>query len=85
MNEEKDTRILLSLVALGIAIVATTITFLDFNPVFSLILIGIIFFIFILLSNKKNISHLIENLEKVIFILTLIIIVSAFLLVYKPI
>ncbi|MDL2270798.1 hypothetical protein LJC03_03205 [Methanobrevibacter sp. OttesenSCG-928-I08] len=85
MNEEKDIRVLLSLVAVGIAIVAGTITFLNFTPVLSLLIIAIILFIFILLSNKKNISHLVENIEKVIFVITLIIIVSGFLLVYKPI
>ncbi|WP_409200941.1 hypothetical protein [Methanobrevibacter sp. DSM 116169] len=84
MNNEKDIIFLISLVALGIAIIAGTVGFLNAQFVLPLLLIGIILIIFILLAYKKNLSHFIENIEKIMFIVTLIIIVSSFILVYKP-
>ena len=85
MKDEKDIIYLISLVSLGIIIISSLITFLDRFYVFPFVIIEIILFILILFLYKKETSHFTENLEKIIFIITFVIIVSTFILKYKPI
>ena len=86
MNEEKDFTILLSLIALGIVVCGALITFFQgnegFMQGFPLIIIGLIFFPLILKSNSEKISEFNENLEKVMFFITLIIIAVSFVSLY---
>ena len=85
MNQEKGVIFLTALVALGIAcfgVVCTLVQSLWLTPI---VVMGLIFFILILLTNKGHFAHKIESLEKVFFIITFLVIVVSFILLYKPI
>ena len=77
MNEEKDFRILYSLVALGVLVVSA-ITALP------LAVVGLIFIPFILVQDKEKYAHIAELAEKAMFFITLAIIIIAFIWIYTP-
>ena len=85
MNKEKDLIILTSFVAIGLMIASGLVVIFQTSIVASVVIFGIIMFPLILLQNKKKFIHLAENLEKVIFVITLFIIVISFILLYKPV
>ena len=74
MNDEKGMRVLTSLVALGIFVVAGLAAFYQSILALPLAIIGLIFVPFILVQNKEKYAHLAENLEKIAFIITFLII-----------
>ena len=74
MNDEKGMRVLTSLVALGIFIVAGLAAIYQSILALPLAIIGIVFVPFILMQNKEKNAHLAENLEKISFIITFLII-----------
>ena len=85
MNQEKGVVYLTSLVAIGIIVVSVLGCLYQSMMFAPLAIIGLIFFILILLTNKGNFAHKIESLEKVFFIITFLVIVVSFILLYKPI
>ena len=85
MNDEKGMRILTSLVALGIFIVAGLAAYFQSILALPLVIIGLIFVPFILIQNSEKNAHLAENLEKIAFIITFLVICITFICLYKPI
>ena len=85
MNDEKGMRILTSLVALGIFIVAELAAYFQSILALPLAIIGLIFVPFILIQNSEKNAHLAENLEKIAFIITFLVICITFICLYKPI
>ena len=85
MNDEKGMRVLTSLVALGIFIVAGLAAYFQSILALPLAIIGIIFVPFILIQNSEKNAHLAENLEKIAFFVTFLIICITFFCLYKQI
>ena len=85
MNDEKGMRILTSLVALGIFIVTGLAAYFQSILALPLAIIGLIFVPFILIQNSEKNAHLAENLEKIAFIITFLVICITFICLYKPI
>ena len=83
MNSEDVIVFFTSLVAIGIIVVGLLTTFLHSTVIAPIVIIGIILAIFVLLV-KGNFSHKIENIEKICFIITFIVIICSFILLYKP-
>lgn len=85
MNNEKELRILTSLVALGVFIVAGLAAYFQSILALPLAIIGIIFVPFILMQNNEKRAHIAETLEKAAFLITLIIIILSFIYLYTPV
>jgi len=85
MNKEKDFIILISFVVFGVIIASVLPTILQMSVVAPVAIFGIIVFPLVLLQNRKKFVHISENLEKVIFFITLFIIAISFAILYKPI
>lgn len=85
MNNEIGMRVLTSLVALGIFIVAGLAAFYQSILALPLAIIGLVFVPFILMQHNEKNAHLAENLEKIAFIITFLIICITFICLYKPI
>lgn len=84
MNSEKDFLVLISFAAVGITIASGLAAIFDTFIVIPVTIFGLIMIPLILLQNQKKFAHLAENLEKLFFFLTLIIIIISFILIYKP-
>ncbi len=85
MSDEKDFRILFSLVALGVFVVAGITAYLHSILVLPLAIIGLIFIPFILAQGQDKFVHLAEILEKAAFFITLAIIILGFIWLYTPV
>ena len=85
MNKEKDLIVLVSLVAFGVIVASGLAVILQINVVAPVMVFGIIMFPLVLLQSKKKFTHITENLEKVVFFITLLIIGISFAFLYKPI
>lgn len=84
MNNEKDFIVLTSFVAGGIIITSVLAAFLQRWEVLPVTIFSIIIFPLILLQTKEKIVHLTENLENIVFIITLFVIIIGFIVLYKP-
>lgn len=84
MNKEKDLIILTSIVAFGIIVASGLTVILQINVVAPVAIFGIIMFPLVLLQSRKKFIHITENLEKIIFFITLFIIAISFAILYKP-
>jgi energy-converting hydrogenase A subunit K len=84
MNKEKDFIVLVSLVAVGIIIASGLAMLIQRWVVFPVTLFGIVMFPLALLQNKEKFTHITENLENIVFIVTLFIIAISFIVLYKP-
>lgn len=84
MSSEKVIIYLTSLVAIGIIVVGLLATLLHSTILAPIPILGVILAILVLLTNKGNFAHKIENLEKVMFFITFIVIICSFILLYKP-
>lgn len=84
MSSEKVIVYLTSLVAIGIIVVGLLATLLHSTILAPIPILGVILAILVLLTNKGNFAHKIENLEKVMFFITFIVIICSFILLYKP-
>jgi energy-converting hydrogenase A subunit K len=84
MNKEKDFIVLASFVALGVIIASGLAGVIQRWEVFPVTIFGFIMFPLILLQNKEKFAHITENLENIVFIVTLIIIAISFAVLYKP-
>jgi energy-converting hydrogenase A subunit K len=85
MNKEKDFITLISFIVFGVIVASLLPTILQLNVVGPVAIFGIILFLLVLLQNKKKFIHITENLEKVIFFITLFIIAISFVILYKPV
>ena len=83
MNSEDVIVYFTALVAIGIIVVGLLTTFLHSTMIAPIVIIGIILAVFVLFA-RGNFSHKIESIEKLCFIITLIAIISSFILLYKP-
>ena len=79
MNEEKDFRILYSLVALGVLVVSAITAYFHSMLALPLAVVGLIFIPFILVQDKEKYAHIAELAEKAMFFITLAIIIIAFI------
>ena len=84
MNEEKDFRILYSLVALGVLVVSAITAYFHSMLALPLAVVGLIFIPFILVQDKEKYAHIAELAEKAMFFITLAIIIIAFIWIYTP-
>lgn len=84
MNKEKDFIVLVSLVALGVVIASGLTMLIQRWEVFPVTIFGIVMFPLIFLQNKEKFVHITENLESIVFIVTLFIIAISFVVLYKP-
>jgi len=85
MNKEKDLIVLTSFVAVGVIVASGLPSVLHANLVAPVAVFGIIMFILVLLQYRKKFTSLAENLEKVVFVITLVIIAVSFIILYKPV
>jgi len=85
MNKEKDFIIITSLVAIAIIIYSGLATIMQRWFVLPITIFGFIVFSLILIQNKEKLAHITENLENIMFIVTLAIIIILFIVHFKPI
>lgn len=85
MNPEKGVIYLTSMVAIGVVVLSFVATFYHSINLIPVVIMGIILLILILLSNRGNFAHKIESLEKIVFVITFLIICLLFIMRYKPI
>lgn len=85
MNKEKGLVILTSFVAVGIIVLSTVVSLLQSMQILSVLILGIIFLVLILLQVYPKFNHIAENLEKIVFFITLICITVSLIYLYKPI
>ncbi len=76
---------LTALVAIGIIIVGLIATIFHSMLLVPIPVIGVVLTIILLLTNKGNFSHTTENLEKIMFFITFIIIICSFIMLYRPV
>lgn len=83
---EKDNAIvyLCSLVSLGIIFIGATVSYYQWDIAIPIIILGIFLTLLVLIVNKKNFAHKIENLEKIFFFITFIVICILFIMYFKP-
>lgn len=74
-----------SLVSIGIIFLGVIITFLQITIAWPIIALGIFLLAIVLLVNKGKWAHKIEDLEKVFFFITFIIICILFIMHYRMI
>lgn len=85
MNKENGVLYLTAIVAIFLIAIGITVAFYQSMIAIPIVVLGLIFLILILLTNKGNIAHNIESLEKIFFVITFLVIVVGFILLYKPI
>ena len=84
MNKEKDFIVLIAIATFGVFVASVLPTVLHMNIVAPVAIFGIIMFPLVLLQSRKKFVNIAENLEKFVFILTLLIIAVSFVFLYKP-
>jgi len=84
MEKEKDFVLLTSLLAVGIIIVTGLAVVLQRWEVLPVTIFGLIMFPLIVLQTKKKFANITENIENVVFIITLVVIAIGFIMLYKP-
>ena len=85
MSSQKVLVYMTGLVAIGIIVVGLLATVLHSTLLAPIPILGLILSILVLLTNKGDFAHKIENIEKIMFFVTFIVIVCSFILLYKPI
>ena len=83
MNSENVVIYFTALVAIGIIVVGLLAAILHSTVLIPIVIIGIFLAVMAVLANSKF-AHVIENIEKICFIVTLIAIICSFILLYKP-
>nr|WP_299525862.1 hypothetical protein [uncultured Methanobrevibacter sp.] len=84
MND-KATIYLTSLVGFGAIILTLITTFLHTTLIGYMVILMVICMVLILLTLKGHFAHHVENLEKLAFIITFMIIVCLFIIRFRPI
>lgn len=85
MNKEKDFIVLTSFITFGVIVASLLPTILQIGVAAPVAIFAIIMFPLVLLQTRKKFIHITENLEKVVFFVTLLIIAISFVILYKPI
>lgn len=85
MSGEKDFLVLTSLVAIGIIFISALVIIFQRKIVLPLLVIAIIITPFILYQNKEKYAKLSEQIEKIAFFVTFIVICILMVVAYKPI
>ncbi|WP_295721989.1 hypothetical protein [uncultured Methanobrevibacter sp.] len=85
MSGEKDFLVLTSLVAIGIIFISALVIIFQSKVTLPLLVIAIIITPFILYQNKENNAKLSEQIEKIAFFVTFIVICILMIVAYKPI
>ncbi|KZX12593.1 hypothetical protein MBCUR_10040 [Methanobrevibacter curvatus] len=85
MTNENDFILLTSFVAIGIIVLGLIVSLYDSVTILPIFILGIILFVLILLQRYHRINHITENIEKIVFIGTLIFIIISLIFLYKPI
>ena len=83
MNSEEVIVYFAALVAVGIIVVGLIATIFHSTVLAPIVIIGIILAILVCLAGG-NFSHKIESIEKICFAVTLLAIICAFIMLYKP-
>lgn len=83
MNNDNAIVYFCSLVAIGIIFLGVIITYFQWVIAAPIIILGVFFLALILLVNRNQWAHKIENLEKVFFFITFIIICILFIMHYR--
>ena len=84
MADEKGIILLSALTIVGVIIASALVVITQEIMAIPIVIIAIMLTLLIFYQNKDKISHLSENLEKIMFILTLLFIIISFILLYKP-
>lgn len=84
MEQEKDMLFLMALVAAGVVLASGLAAFMQWMVVIPITIAGILITIIMLLQNRDKAVHFTENLEKWVFIGTLLFFIVAFIVLYKP-
>lgn len=84
MADEKGIILLSALTIVGVIIASALVVITQEIMAIHIVIIAIMLTLLIFYQNKDKISHLSENLEKIMFILTLLFIIISFILLYKP-
>jgi len=85
MNKEKDFIVLISIATFGVLVASVLPTVFHLSIVAPVAIFAIIMFPLVLLQYKKKFIDISENLEKIVFIITLFAIAISFAILYKPI
>ncbi|WP_365907213.1 hypothetical protein [uncultured Methanobrevibacter sp.] len=85
MMNDKATIYLTSLVGFGAIILTLITTFLHTTLIGYMVILMVICMVLILLTLKGHFAHHVENLEKLAFIITFMIIVCLFIIRFRPI
>ena len=85
MSSEKIIVYLTALVAIGIIIVGLIAAIFHSMALAPIAVIGLILAVIVLLTNKGNFPHTTENLEKIMFFVTFILIICSVILLYRPV
>jgi energy-converting hydrogenase A subunit K len=84
MGQEKDMLFLMALVAAGVVLASGLAAFMQWMVVIPITIAGVLITIIMLLQNRDKAVHFAENLEKWVFIGTLLFFIVAFIVLYKP-
>lgn len=76
---------LTSLVAIGIIVVGLLGAIFHSILLAPVVILGLILALLVLLSMRGGYAHKIENLEKIMFFITFIVVVCSFILLYRPV
>ena len=85
MNKEKDFIALIAITTFGVLVASGLPTLLHVNVVAPIAIFAIIMIPLVLLQQRKKFKNFTENLEKIIFFITLFVIAISFTILYKPI
>ncbi|MDR0912786.1 MAG: hypothetical protein LBM96_09340 [Methanobrevibacter sp.] len=85
MNKEKDFIILSSFVAIGVIVLGIVVSFINTMLILPIAILGVILFILLLLQVYPKVNHITENIEKIVFFITLLFIISSLIFLYKPV
>lgn len=84
MDQEKDLLFLLALVGAGVVLASGLAAFMQWMVVIPVTIAAVFITIIILLLKRDKAVHFAENLEKWVFIVSLLFFIVAFIVLYKP-
>lgn len=85
MMNDKATIYLTSLVGFGAVVLTLITTFLHTTLIGYMIILMVMCTALIILTLKGHFSHHIENLEKLFFVITFIVIICLFIIRFRPV
>lgn len=82
---DKELIILSSFLTIGIIIISSLVYIFQSSLGLPILILAVILLALLLFLKEGKITSIVENLEKLAFIVTLIIIIISFIILYKPI